>query len=81
MGRSHGLAGLLECVRTKTIVEDRFAAWAQPWWFGGHAGERAAAIDAFAQLAHGRGLGARLRGLPATARLVLRRPTGGRAAP
>ncbi|HET9010900.1 MAG TPA: aldehyde dehydrogenase family protein, partial [Gemmatimonadaceae bacterium] len=34
-GRSHGSAGLLECVRTQTLIADRFGGWAQPWWFGG----------------------------------------------
>jgi acyl-CoA reductase-like NAD-dependent aldehyde dehydrogenase len=33
-GRSHGLLGLEECVRTRTIVDDRFTGWRQPWWFG-----------------------------------------------
>ena len=34
IGRTHGRAGLEECVRTKAIVIDRFASWRQAWWFG-----------------------------------------------
>jgi succinate-semialdehyde dehydrogenase/glutarate-semialdehyde dehydrogenase len=73
IGRSHGVAGLLECVRTKAVVTDLFAGWAQPWWFGGSAAARAAAVDDFARLAHGRGVGERLRGIPGTLRLLRRR--------
>jgi succinate-semialdehyde dehydrogenase/glutarate-semialdehyde dehydrogenase len=69
-GRSHGAEGVLECVRTKTVVEDRFAAWGQAWWFG-YAPERADRLDAFARLAHGRGLAERLGGLAGTVRLVM----------
>lgn len=70
MGRSHGVAGLLECVRTKTVVTDRLPGVAQPWWFRGSAGARAAALDAFARLAHGRGARERVGGLSGTIRLL-----------
>jgi succinate-semialdehyde dehydrogenase/glutarate-semialdehyde dehydrogenase len=69
-GRSHGAEGLLECVRTKTVVEDRLATWGQAWWFG-YRPERADQLDAFARLAHGRGLAERLGGLAGTVRLVM----------
>lgn len=70
MGRSHGTAGLLECVRTKTVVTDRLAGVAQPWWFRGAPGARAAAIEGFARLAHGHGARERLGGLAGTIRLL-----------
>ena len=70
-GRSHGLAGLMECVQSHTIVEDRFGGWRQPWWFG-YGAEHVANVDAFARLAHARTFGERLSGLARTIRLVFR---------
>ncbi len=71
-GRSHGEEGLLECVRTKAIVEDRLPTRTQPWWFG-YGGARAQNMDAFARLAHGRSWGERLGGLAGTLRLLRER--------
>ena len=70
-GRSHGLAGLLECVRTKTIVADRWSGWRQPWWFG-YGEEHAKNLDAFARVAHAHSLRERLSGVRRTVRLLLR---------
>jgi acyl-CoA reductase-like NAD-dependent aldehyde dehydrogenase len=70
-GRSHGLAGLMECVQSRTIVADRFGSWRQPWWFG-YGSEHAADYDAFARLAHSRSAGERLSGLARTLRLMFR---------
>ena len=63
-GRSHGSAGLLECVRTQTLVADRFGGWPQPWWFGaGSERELRAGLDAVLRLMHGRGARERLSGV------------------
>lgn len=70
-GRSHGVAGLLECVRTKTIVAERWNGWRQPWWSSSTA-EQARGLDAFVQLAHGSSLLARLRGVAGTIRMLRR---------
>ena len=70
-GRSHGVAGLMECMRTKTIVAERWSGWRQPWWSGGTA-EQARGLDAFVQLAHGSSLLARLRGVAGTIRMLRR---------
>jgi succinate-semialdehyde dehydrogenase/glutarate-semialdehyde dehydrogenase len=71
-GRSHGRDGLLECVRTKTIVEDRFHNWRQPWWFG-YSPEYARQFDAYVQVAHGHSLTAKLRAIPHVIGLVFRK--------
>jgi hypothetical protein len=68
-GRSHGLAGLEECVRTKTIVADQFPRWRQAWWFGYGAGY-AARIDAFVRFAHGSTLRERLGAIPDVLKLL-----------
>ena len=70
-GRSHGSAGLLECVRTQTLVADRFGGWAQPWWFGGaSAAELRDGLDAVVRLLHGDSLGVRLSGVRGALRLI-----------
>ena len=69
IGRTHGMAGLEECVRTKATVVDRFAAWRQAWWFG-YGKEQSGGIDAFVRVAHGRGALDRLRALPAALKFV-----------
>jgi succinate-semialdehyde dehydrogenase/glutarate-semialdehyde dehydrogenase len=61
-GTSHGTVGLLECVRSKTIITDHFAAWRQPWWFG-YSARHAANIDAFLRFWHGRAISERLSGI------------------
>jgi acyl-CoA reductase-like NAD-dependent aldehyde dehydrogenase len=70
-GRSHGIDGLMECVRTKTLVDDRFVRWRQPWWFG-YTDQAKADFEAFLTFAHGRGAFARLRAIAGTVRLVMR---------
>ena len=70
-GRSHGSAGLLECVRTQTVVADRFSGWAQPYWFNGATGaELRDALDGVVRLAHGRAPAARLSGVRGAMRLM-----------
>jgi succinate-semialdehyde dehydrogenase/glutarate-semialdehyde dehydrogenase len=61
-GTSHGTVGLLECVRTKAVITDRFAGWRQPWWFG-YTAQHATNIDAFLRFWHGRGIFERLSGV------------------
>ena len=76
-GRSHGSHGLLECVRTQTLVADRFGGWAQPWWFGGTTtAELHAGLDAALRLLHGDSMRARLSGVRGAVRLLF----GGRRA-
>ena len=70
-GRAHGLAGLEECVRTKTVVDDLFTGWRQPWWFG-YSATSYERMDGYTRLAHGRTLRARLSGIAATLALVFR---------
>lgn len=70
-GRAHGLAGLEECVRTKTVVDDIFTGWRQPWWFG-YTPSSYDRMDGYARLAHGRTLRQRLSGLAATIALIFR---------
>ena len=72
-GRAHGLAGLMECVQTRTVVAERMPGLPQVWWRGG--GETAGALDAFLNLVHGRGVRARL-GAVGTAMSLLRRARG-----
>jgi acyl-CoA reductase-like NAD-dependent aldehyde dehydrogenase len=54
-GRSHGIHGLLECVQSKAIVDERFPALRQVWWFPYWSGV-ADALDAFVTAVHGHGL-------------------------
>ncbi|MDB4905925.1 MAG: Succinate-semialdehyde dehydrogenase [Gemmatimonadetes bacterium] len=69
-GRSHGIAGLLECVKTRTLVHETLPGKPQVWWFP-YGGALAAGMDAFLSMAHGSG-GARLRGLLGARALVSR---------
>ena len=75
IGRTHGRAGLEECVRTKTIVADRFASWRQAWWFG-YSPEHLEGIDAYVRIAHGGGLLDKVLALPWFIRFIFkpRRP-------
>ena len=68
-GRTHGMAGLEECVRTKATVADRFARWRQAWWFG-YGEQHAAGIDAYVRLAHGTSSLDRIRALPLFLKLL-----------
>lgn len=61
-GRTHGIAGLLECVRTKTVVEERLPRLRQPWWFPYRPWLRDA-FDSVVVALHGRGIVTRLRAL------------------
>ena len=71
MGRIHGAEGLLECVRTKTVVDDWLTGTRQAWWFG-YGAHHGARVDAYLRLTHGSGFGERLRGLAGTLQLLLR---------
>jgi succinate-semialdehyde dehydrogenase/glutarate-semialdehyde dehydrogenase len=71
-GRLHGIEGLQEAVRTRTVVSDLFPNWAQPWWFPYGAGFRRQ-VDGYVRLSHGRSLVQRLSGLRASLELILRR--------
>ena len=68
-GRSHGRVGLLECVRTKTVITDRLPSVRQPWWFG-YSAEHARNIDAFLRFWHGTSLGERLSGVWRSVRML-----------
>mgnify|MGYP001765017816 CR=1 FL=1 len=70
LGRMHGVAGLEDCVRSTPIVDDRFATWHQPWWFG-YGADHVASLRAYQRFAHGSTLGERLGGLLGTIRMVL----------
>ncbi|MGH7690462.1 MAG: aldehyde dehydrogenase family protein, partial [Gemmatimonadaceae bacterium] len=68
-GRAHGAAGLLECVRTKAIVDDRLPSLRQIWWYPYRPGGRDLFDGAMTAL-HARGPMARLRGLWRARRLL-----------
>lgn len=51
-GRSHGVAGLRECVREKAVIEERLPGTPQAWWFG-YSDALARSVDAFARMTHG----------------------------
>lgn len=70
-GRAHGAAGLDECVRTRTIVDDVFVGWRQGWWFG-YGADAASRGDAYLRLAHGRTLTERLSGVGRVLKLLFR---------
>jgi succinate-semialdehyde dehydrogenase/glutarate-semialdehyde dehydrogenase len=63
IGRTHGRAGLEECVRTKATVADRFPSWRQAWWFG-YSPAHEAGIDAYVRVAHSRSVVERILALP-----------------
>lgn len=63
IGRTHGRAGLEECVRTKATVIDRFPTWRQAWWFG-YSQAHEEGIDAYVRVAHSRSVIEKLRALP-----------------
>jgi len=71
IGRTHGMAGLADCVRTKGIIADRFPSWRQAWWFGYSPAYRRG-MDAFMTLAHGRSVLGRIAAIPAVVKLLLR---------
>jgi succinate-semialdehyde dehydrogenase/glutarate-semialdehyde dehydrogenase len=71
LGRSHGALGLEECVRTRTIVDDAFTAWRQPWWFG-YGPDSANRADGYLRLTHGESLPSRLSGVVKVLQLLFR---------
>jgi acyl-CoA reductase-like NAD-dependent aldehyde dehydrogenase len=71
-GRSHGIEGLMECVRTKTIIADAVPGLRQPWWFGYDA-RHPADIDAAVRLAHGTGVVDRLKAAARVVGMVIRK--------
>ncbi len=70
-GRSHGEAGLLECVRPKAVLTDLAPTLGAPWWFAYPARMREM-LDAFTRFAHGATVLERLSGIPGTLRMLLR---------
>jgi hypothetical protein len=70
LGRIHGVEGLLECVRTRTVVDDFLPGVRQPWWFG-YAEDSAPRVDAYLRLAHGASWRERLSGIAGTLRMLL----------
>ena len=75
IGRTHGKAGLEECVRTKATVIDRFASWRQAWWFG-YSPAHGEGIDAYVRVAHSSSVLEKLLALPAFMKFIFkpRRP-------
>ena len=71
IGRTHGRAGLEECVRTKATVVDRFASWRQAWWFG-YSPAHSAGIDAYVRVAHSHSVLEKLMALPTFIKFVFR---------
>lgn len=72
IGRVHGIEGLMECVRTRTVVDDIFPRMRQPWWFG-YGTRLGADVDGYLRFTHGRNLLQRLSGIPGTLRLLFSR--------
>lgn len=75
LGRTHGMAGLEECVQTRTTVADQFTAWRQPWWFG-YTDAHTSHMDAFVRFTHGTGPMERIGALGGVLKLLFapRRP-------
>jgi hypothetical protein len=71
-GRAHGIAGLLECVRSKAVVIERLPHLRQLWWFP-YRPALTDALDAAVTALHGPGVWARVGALW-RARHLLRRP-------
>ena len=71
LGRIHGVEGLMECVRSRTVVDDALTGMRQPWWVG-YGPEGVARLDAYLRLSHGRSWWQRLTGIPGTLKLLLR---------
>ena len=70
LGRIHGVEGLMECARSRTVVDDALAGTRQPWWFG-YGPDSVRRVDAYLRLAHGRWW-QRLGGIPGTLKLMLK---------
>ncbi|MES2523910.1 MAG: aldehyde dehydrogenase family protein [Gemmatimonadota bacterium] len=70
IGRIHGIEGLRECTRTRTVVDERLPWLRQPWWFG-YGPRTTMNLDGYLRLTHGRSLLDRLAGIPGTIRMLL----------
>jgi len=70
VGRSHGMEGLAECVRTKSVIADTFSGWRQAWWYG-YSAEHTKGLDAYVRFAHSPNLLERLAAIPAFLKIVL----------
>lgn len=71
IGRTHGKAGLEECVRTKATVIDRFASWRQAWWFG-YSPAHDEGIDAYVRVAHSSSVLEKILALPKLMKFIFR---------
>ena len=71
VGRTNGVQGLADCVRTKGVIADRIGGWRQGWWFG-YSAQHLEAVDAFLRLAHDRRLLSRLLAIPRVLRMLLK---------
>lgn len=71
IGRTHGMEGLADCVRTKGIIADRIGGWRQGWWFG-YSAQHLEGVDAFLRLAHDRSLLGRVRAIPRVLRMLVK---------
>ncbi|MEP6692075.1 MAG: aldehyde dehydrogenase family protein [Gemmatimonadaceae bacterium] len=71
MGRSHGEAGLLECVQTKTVIVDLLPNVREPWWFG-YGAEQAKGLDAFVRMWHAPSILERAGGVWRSIRMLVR---------
>jgi succinate-semialdehyde dehydrogenase/glutarate-semialdehyde dehydrogenase len=71
IGRSHGRAGLEECVQSKTVVTDVIPGMRQAWWFG-YSERNALGIDGFVRLAHGPTLRDRFSAIGAFLKLLVK---------
>ncbi len=58
-GHTHGEAGLMECVRTRSTIIDRFSRFRESYWHY-YRGNVQEGLDAFLVFTHGRGLFRRL---------------------
>ena len=61
LGRSHGEAGLMECVESRAMVTDRLASARQLWWFR-YGPTHVTDSDAVVQAMHGATLADKARG-------------------
>lgn len=71
LGRIHGVEGLMECVRSRTVVDDALTGMRQPWWFG-YGSQSVSRLDSYLRLSHGQSWWQRISGVPGTLRLLLK---------
>ena len=71
LGRIHGVEGLMECVRSRTVVDDTLTGMRQPWWFG-YGADSVRRVDSYLRLSHGSSWWQRLGGIPGTLKLLLK---------